>query len=311
MTQAMDGEGVRCREIPNAELCDNCDSDTELLHAAREIANRQPTPEPTAAIPVTVVERWEDATLMHVDDVYATPGDSSGGGVGDTVESTVATPVERVEPTPQTAAAAPNPTARTLALPSTTKPSMAIQIDSAVHRKKMKNKSAKVTEMSAMIRYLYHKCFVCWARFGNNMVIKMGHKHFIDCVSASKPLLRDGYHWLKYKQRIKETFAPFSYCHHCGMPQEPNMPSNHPRFQAGKKTRCPLDDMIFVLGWFVWIEKDVFKEACKSFPALQMNMSTEEFTHWSTLEEDRDKFYNALELVLWLWDYMGGAKYPM
>ena len=69
--------------------------------------------------------------------------------------------------------------------------------------------------------------------------------------------------------------------------------------------------MVFVLGWFVWVEKEVFKDACKSFPTLRENMSVEEFTHWSTLEEDNDKFYNTLELVLWLWNHLGGAKYPM
>jgi Helicase conserved C-terminal domain len=311
MTQAMDGVGVRCRDLPNAELCDKCDGDTELLRAAQEIANRQPTPEPVAALAITASEQWEDVTLMHVDNDYATPGDSGGGGVGEAVEATLADPVESVQPTPQMAAAARNLPARTLDLPSTTKPSMAVQIDSAVHRKKMKNKKAKVLEMTAMIRYLYHKCAVCWARFGHNNVIMMHHKHFISCVGVGKPLLREGYHWIKYKQEIKQTFAPYSYCHHCGMPQEPNMPVNHPRFQTGKKTQCPLHDMVFVLGWFVWVEKEVFKDACKSFPTLRENMSVEEFTHWSTLEEDNDKFYNTLELVLWLWNHLGGAKYPM
>ena len=80
-----------------------------------------------------------------------------------------------------------------------------------------------------------------------------------------------------------------------------DLSSAHPEFVTGQKMICPLEDFVAVLTWFVFMDPPTYKKACSAFTALRAGMMVEEFTKWAKIKADGHSFYNALELVIWLW----------
>ena len=96
-------------------------------------------------------------------------------------------------------------------------------------------------------------------------------------------------------------FPNYEYCFMCGLPQGKYLSSAHPEFVTGQKMICPLEDFVAVLTWFVFMDPPTYKKACSAFTALRAGMMVEEFTKWAKIKADGHSFYNALELVIWLW----------
>jgi hypothetical protein len=305
MTLLMDGRGVECRELEGAEKCDTCDPDHKLLQAAKLLAedDEEAAPMPTNASrgsdefnDVFNDGTWDDDMLMIVDSDLLTDRHPSG--------STLPSESNRRHlPTPPVTVSQAATTSTSITIPSNNKPTMGVEIEAAIYNSQVARKKRRVPMITEMTRYLYGKCFVCWARSGNPNVPKTeDHNFFFSCRFPNERFITNGGGWMALKKRIHFK-VPYSHCFKCGLPQGEFMPPTHPEFEPKKKVACPFEDFVAVLAWAVFMDEKLLTEASKMFKGLKPKMKTEDFYTWANKEDEPEYFYNALELVLWLWAY--------
>jgi len=181
---------------------------------------------------------------------------------------------------------------------TTNLPSMAIQMDAALHKSLLVTKTGKFKLLNGMARHLFGKCFICWA-WKNRIEEKPSNHHFFVHCRESGEFLDGAMDWMNLKKMLK--FKKYEYCFNCGLPQEEHLLTCHPIFKKGQRLVCPLEDFVAVLCMFIFRDKKLMKEAQKSFPDLKSNMSLQDFAMWANREIRADCFYNGLELVIWYW----------
>jgi hypothetical protein len=305
MTLLMDGHGVECRDLVGAEKCDNCDPDHKLFQIAKGLAedNEEPAPAPTNASGgsdeyshVLNDGTWDDDTLMLVDSDLLTDRHGSASMVPSRNNC-------QELPTPPITASHNVTVTTGLTIPSNNNPSMGVEIEAAFYNSQVACKMSKVEVLTSMTRFLAGKCFVCWARTGNPNVPKTkDHHFFFSCRLPNERFITNGGGWMALKKRIHFQ-VPYSHCFKCGLPQGEFMPPTHPEFIAKEKLVCPFEDFTAVLAWAVFLDEKLLKEASKFFTELKPKMKTEDFYTWINEGEGPESFYNALELVMWLWKF--------
>jgi superfamily II DNA/RNA helicase len=336
MTSLMDGRGVECRDLEGALECDTCDPDEKLFQVAKMLTeeDEEHAPVPTNRSggsddfsDVLNDGTWDDESLMLVDSDLLTDHHASGGtdqsrnklralptapntathhsltaATAPTRASHLGT-VHSTAPTASSSHSRSVTVATTVTIPSNNRPSMGVEIEAAIYNSQMAVKKAKIEVLTEMTRFLLGKCFVCWARAGNPNVPKTpDHNFFFSCRLPHERFITNGGGWMTLKKRIRFK-VPYSHCYRCGLPQGELMPATHPEFVAGKTMVCPLEDFTAVLAWAVFMDENLFGLACRMFRGIKPKMKTEEFYAWANEGEGPENFYNALELVIWLWKF--------
>lgn len=152
-----------------------------------------------------------------------------------------------------------------------------------------------------MTNFLNGFCYVCWAKKDELITKTLDHKFFIHCRQSQDPRFVDNATgWWGLKKMIR--LPNYEYCFLCGLPQGKYLPLAHPPFVTGQKMACPFEDIVAVLTWFVFMDPLTYEKACTNFSGLRSKMTVEEFGKWGKGISDGSCFYNALELVIWLWN---------
>ena len=96
-------------------------------------------------------------------------------------------------------------------------------------------------------------------------------------------------------------YEKIRYCWTCGLPQGEFGLSTHPSFKPGVAMKCPFDDLVALLIWYIINTEDIWKKACLAFPPLKTTMNLNGIKEWLMKEEQPHLFYNGLELIIWYW----------
>ncbi|KAF8954150.1 hypothetical protein BDZ97DRAFT_1766558 [Flammula alnicola] len=177
--------------------------------------------------------------------------------------------------------------------------SMAILRDASFYHQQLKTKVQKGKVLNSFVSMLYGKCVMCYA-FTNNIVNKHTGGLFIQCKPRGTGYVDYLMGWQVFKRKIQFSEA-FKYCFKCGLPQDKQfMPSCHPSLETGNKgnNKCPLEDFVILLVWWIRHEERWWLRACDAFTALQRNWGEDEFAAWLRRTESVDSFYNDVEYYL-------------
>jgi hypothetical protein len=278
VSDVMDGKIVRCGDFHDALKCDNCDPNHPLVIASRKLL--LPVREGS---PDYDMGGWDDAMLASLDDSI--------------FQSTSAPPSSSLT----------QPMSASNSYPPLSGPSVSLRLDQAIFLKLMKDKKAKVAELSAMTKGLggilhgnaTRYCVICWA-WKNKWVPKTpSHKYFISCKTKEDGFVKHGIGWIDMKHKLQ--FEKFQYCWKCGLPQGDLTPVTHPTFKPGVVMDCPFDDLVVLLIWHVIHMEDIWTRACSTFNGLSKHMPLNDIVEWLKKQEQPHLFYNGLELVVWYW----------
>ena len=279
ISDVMDGNRVRCGDLPNAEPCDICNPDSSMVKASKRLLLpiRNDTPDFDQ-------EFWDDVTLASLDDSFFTAP-------------------------PFSSFSSSSPSSAPVASSSTThtRPSMSLLVDQAIYLKLKQDKVAKVAELTALTKAIggisdgshTRYCVICWVWKSKRQIKTPAHQYFVSCMSKEDRFVSHALGWITFKKRFR--FEQYRYCYKCGLPQGDFTPSTHPTFKAGTHINCPFDDLVVLLIWFIIHTEDIWRKACSVFSGITATMSLENITKWIIAVEQPHLFYNGLELVIWYW----------
>jgi len=276
LSDVMDGTSVCCGDLMDAILCDVCNPNSPMVISSKKLLLpvRDKTPDYSQG-------GWDDATLASLDPAVFN-------------STTTSSSKSSYAPIHETNSSATRPN-----------PSTSLLLDHAIYLKLRQDKKAKVAELTAFTKALggvvdgNTYCPICWVWKGKRVVMTSSHRFFISCKTAEDHFVSHAIGWIDLKRKFK--FEKYRYCWKCGLPQGEFILPTHPTFKAGTALKCPFDDLVAVLIWFIIHTDDIWKRACPAFPSLQANMPLEEIKKWLIEEEQPHLFYNGLELVIWYW----------
>jgi hypothetical protein len=96
-------------------------------------------------------------------------------------------------------------------------------------------------------------------------------------------------------------FAPFTYCFHCGSPQERKFNKEAPKCHkdAGFGPACPWADFPFTVVLLIWHREDIRKEMMVDF-RIEEGTTYSGFQQWCTEEyPNKGEYVKMLEVFLW------------
>jgi hypothetical protein len=307
LSEAMDGRGVSCLDLDGAERCDICEPDKEIFLAAMQMTLEKPLRQPLSPSSSVNLGGITDDMIAKVDLSFVLEHQKGLPGTLIATPPFVSSPASTsrlVVATPTSHSTATNGRSQTqqfatsITLPTSSKPSMPIQMDAALHHQYKQQKLAKAKIISDMARFLLGRCYVCCFKTGANTKKTPNHNYFVSCENPPR-YNPNAMGWMSLKRSLQ--FAKYQYCHFCGLPQNEFLPSCHPPFEPGRNIVCPLEDLVAVICWHVFIHKDIYIAAREKFTDLALLMSSKEFGIWVNTEPGPGSFYNGLELALWLW----------
>lgn len=263
ISDVMDGVPVRCRDLINAIPCDNCSPDNLMVTASKKLLLpvRENSPDYDQG-------GWDDATLASLDSVIFNTLPSSSTN--------------------------PNPFTPLL-------------LDHAIYLKLKEDKRAKVAELTELTKAVggifdgnkTGYCVICWVWKRKRQIKTPDHQYFINCKTIEDRFVHHAIGWIQMKRAFR--YEKYKYCWKCGLPQGELNPATHPTFKPGVVLKCPFDDLVALLIWYIINTEDVWKRACSAFSGLKTDMSLDGIIKWLMIEEQPHLFYNGLELVVWYW----------
>jgi hypothetical protein len=281
LSEVMDGIRIRCGDLFHAQRCDICNPSSSMVIASKKLLlpPRDDTPEFDPGF-------WDDATLASLDESFFSPSPF--------VSSSSSLPQSSTVSVMHSSA-------------TRSRPSASLLLDQAIYLKLKQDKIAKVAELTALTKSVggirdgnqTGYCVICWIWKNNRQIKAPNHQYFVSCMSREDRFVPHALGWIKLKKVFR--FQRFRYCWKCGLPQGEFTPSTHPTFKAGTHLKCPFDDLVVLMVWYIIHTEDVWKRACSVFSGIQSTMSLENITKWLILEEQPHLFYNGLELVIWYW----------
>ena len=276
LSDVMDGNRVRCSDLSNAELCDNCSPDSSMVTKSKKLLLpfRDNTPEYDYGV-------WDDETLASLDPACFEPSPISASSN-----------MQR---------------AQTIGCVTQPIPSISLALDQAIYLRLKRDKLAKVAELTLLTKAVGGVlngsgtgfCVICWVWKNKRTIKTADHQYFISCMSEEDKFVHHALGWINMKRKFR--YAKFCYCWMCGLPQGEFTLSTHPTFKPGTKMQCPFDDLVALLIWYIINTDDIWKKACSVFPGIQQKMSLDDIIKWIIVEEQPHLFYNGLELVIWYW----------
>lgn len=275
LSDVMDGVPVRCNDLLGAEACDICEPDHEMVIASKRLLlpSREKSPDYNQG-------GWDDVTLASLDPII-------------------------FNPTPSSSSSSSAPKLHVTSLSA--HPSTSLLLDQAIYVKLKQDKKAKIAELTELTKTVggildgnqTGYCVICWVWKKKRVVMTPGHRFFIDCRSQGEPYVPHAIGWIQLKKQF--TFEKYQYCWRCGLPQGDFAPATHPIFKPGVPHKCPFDDLVALLIWYIIHTEDIWKLACSAFTELKGQMSLDDITKWLKTENKPHHFYNGLELVIWFW----------
>lgn len=268
LSEVMDGLPVCCGDLLGADPCDVCKPSHPMVVASRKLL--LPVRDESPAFDQF---GWDDTTFASID-------------------ANILDPLAALQPIPSV---------------STITTSTSLRLDQAIYIKLKQDRMGKVAELTALTKAVggitdgKHTtyCVICWV-WKNKWIEKTpAHQYFISCKSNEDRFVHHALGWIKMKKEFQ--FEKYKYCWKCGLPQGEFIPSTHPTFKSGIILKCPFDDLVALLIWYIINTEDIWKRACSAFTGIKKNMSLEGIITWLKAEEQPHLFYNGLELVIWFW----------
>jgi helicase-like protein len=280
LSDVMDGLPVCCGDLLNAISCDKCNPNDSMVIASKKLLLpiREFSPDYDNG-------GWDIATLASLDPILFDPTPSTSSSSAAVAAST----------------RQPN-SSKTY-----TNPSTSLLLDCAIYLRIKKDKKAKVAELTELTKAIggildgnqTGYCVICWVWKHKWQIKTTDHQYFIHCKSNEDGFVHHAIGWIQLKRKFQ--FEKYKYCWKCGLPQGEFNPATHPTFKSGTTLKCPFDDLVALLIWFIIHTEEVWEKACSAFPCLQKNMPLDKITVWMKTEEHPHLFYNGLELVIWYW----------
>jgi len=277
ISDVMDGVPVRCGDLLGAEPCDNCKPDRAMVIASKKLLLpvRDDSPDYDQG-------GWDDSTLASLDLSLLGPTPTSS--------------LTSQGPIFNQASSAVHPTSSTSLL-----------LDQAIYHKLKRDKMAKVAELTALTKAVggvldgnqTGYCVICWVWKRKRQIKTPEHQYFINCKSIEDRFVHHAIGWIQMKRQFH--FEKYCYCWRCGLPQGEFSLATHPIFKSGVILKCPFDDLVVLLIWYIINTEDIWKKACSFFPGIKKKMSLDEITKWLKAVDQPHMFYNGLELVIWFW----------
>ena len=150
-------------------------------------------------------------------------------------------------------------------------------------------------KLNTFMTILKGTCPACFACFGE--LVK--HDAFNGCGPAMT-VPRD--QWIvALKKKFK--FVPYTYCYHCGLPQDRGpvreSPDCHRQVSWGKGKICPWADYIYIVLWSIWHRPDL-RSTFLAAQNLSQDSTYDDFVEWA-IEEDAlaGEYFKGLEGFLW------------
>lgn len=274
LSDVMDGLPVCCGDLLDAQSCDICNPNNRLVIASKKLLLpiREDSPD--------YDDGWfDDATLASIN-------------------------LPSLETTPSSSH---TPILHTVFPANPSHPSTSLLLDQAIYFKLKENKMGKVAELTELTKAvggildgnLTGYCIICWIWKGKRQIKTPDHQYFINCKSKEDRFVHHAIGWINLKKKFH--FEKYQYCWKCGLPQGDFSLATHPTFKSGTVLKCPFDDLVALVIWYIINTDDVWRGACTVFPGIKKKMTLDEIFKWLTAEEQPHLFYNGLELVIWYW----------
>jgi len=280
LSDVMDGLRIQCSDLLNAEPCDICRPDSSLVIESKKLL--LPIRVDTPDYDQYDEGFWMDASLASMDESFFNPTQSQASSFQHT----------EVQPSSS---------------PDQITPSSSLLLDQAIYLKLKQDKVGKVAELTLLTKAVggimdntqTSYCVICWVWKNKRVIKSTDHRYFIGCKSKEDGYVGHALGWIDLKKKFR--FPKFQYCWKCGLPQGEYTLSTHSSFKMGASIKCPFDDLVVLLIWYILHTKDIWKKACSAFPGIHANMSLADITKWLVTEDQPHLFYNGLELVIWFW----------
>lgn len=109
------------------------------------------------------------------------------------------------------------------------------------------------------------------------------------------------------------SFAPFTYCFQCCLPQSNNFNGEQPACHAGvvykKKTPCPFAGFVFKAVYSMWKQEKFRKLLVRDITGGATLSTLQELMAWAVEEHaEEGKYNNCLEAFLWFCENMERAN---
>ena len=146
-------------------------------------------------------------------------------------------------------------------IPEGNMPSIEVVKDVILYEKLIQRKEKKWNVLAKVAEQLVGKCPICWVWSG----IKRD-KHdlvFVKCIRPTKGYIAGVAAWTDMKAKIN---IPHGYCNGCGIPTYDVTEEGH----GIMRRKCEWDDDTVQLIFFIKIIPDIWREAKKAFPSLQL-----------------------------------------
>jgi hypothetical protein len=309
LSETLDGRHDSCTDIPEANLCDVCDTDSVIVAGITPLL-RDPilpmiTPRPQAEVTMDEpdeYDRYNDSQTMDLDFEQfeqlaalsrpaATPTRTTQMTFLSSQPSAFATPLSTAPTRQHRLAIAPSH----LIPPTSNAPSPQILHDISIYHQNVRTLQTKSSLLNKFTSRLSRKCVLCWAYTG---VFEPQHQRllWVRCKPGPDYIRTD---WIAFKKRFQ--FVQYQNCFRCWLPQGDFLPPCHPVFRIGEIGRkpCPMQDFVVLLVLMIRFESSLWSKAQLAFRTLPAQPDEAEFATWCMRVEHAENFYNGLELVLW------------
>jgi Helicase conserved C-terminal domain len=240
----LDGCRVNCGEL-NAESCDICDPDTELLRLLRPLVSHPPEHLlPPNRLPLhppltTSIPRPRQSTVTTSHNIVRLPPPG---------------------------------------------PSIGVQLDASIWDSNMASKADKANMLCKIYFRLYGKCVICWAWKERIVEQDKNHIPLVSCRNRDKDKVPWSSGWNEFRKLIRFD-GKFEYCYHCGVPQGDYKPTRHPGFHQHETVACPTNSFVYLVIWYLFHEVKIMDKARRAFPALKDCSNISQFADWVMKEE--------------------------
>ena len=244
LSEYLDGCRVNCGML-DAESCDICDPDTELVRLLRHLVSHAPEHRP----PSHLLPFHQPAKI----------------------------PIPR----PQQSTVS---TSRNIVCLPAPGPSIAVRLDASIWNSNIASKVDKATILSDIYSRLFGKCVICWAWKEKIVETNTNHTPLVSCCNRDVDRVPWSSGWKEFRKLIRFN-GKFEYCYHCGVPQGDYRPVRHPEFHQHQTVKCPTNSFIFLVIWYIFHEVQIMVKVGKAFPELKDCSNISKFATWVMKEE--------------------------
>jgi len=288
-SQVMDGHAISCRSLKekysNTEFCDVCLPGTRIMRLITKAI--QDAPEP------------QHITHLNDDD-----DDVSLGPKIAVIDAVIPSASFYKKPSASDLRRQPFKSSRTSIAPATSsrpwesaRPGMAVQMNKVIADDVLHEKYRKRDLLDKYIGLVRGCCYICW--FLKGEYDQSGHRPIYDCGLGKEGW---GMGWQSFKNRYISALPKYHFCYCCGFPQDVGFKPFQPKFHSDGvgSDNCSIRDFAPLMIFAAKRSPKTWKMVSAEYK-LKVDMSDEEFARWvAGYEENTSRFYNGLEMMIWL-----------